>query len=245
MNVVVATDSSTLMRWWRVSLLASPTLVPASTVPWRWIAPVRARIASNSVVLPLWNGPTSAMHRGPLGLVPPFCAMRDSLGGRAGERWRDPDLLWVVTISFQARAPLARVRKATPRAARNFSCAGITRASVRFARGWVCWRTGAPSRPQPQLGDADREIKPGLALLRQRLQRHAATRSAHQRVGADPGGDGRFSARPHIGTGEPAVTARGRLHHRPHHAPARRLADVEPELGNRSHIRLVRPARLV
>src|SRR5262249_30252816 len=46
----------------------------ASTVPWRWIAPVRARIASSSVVLPLWNGPTSAMHRGPVARVP-FCAI--------------------------------------------------------------------------------------------------------------------------------------------------------------------------
>src|SRR5215468_2804673 len=31
------------------------------------MAPVRASIASRSVVLPLWNGPTSAIHRGPLG----------------------------------------------------------------------------------------------------------------------------------------------------------------------------------
>src|SRR5499433_10281 len=67
MKVVVATVTSTLILWWRASLLASPTVVPASTVPWRCIAPVRARIASRSVVLPLWNGPTSAIHRGPLG----------------------------------------------------------------------------------------------------------------------------------------------------------------------------------
>src|SRR5947207_7672654 len=43
--------------------------VPASTLPARGIAPVRANIASRSVVLPLWNGPTSAMHRGPRGLL--------------------------------------------------------------------------------------------------------------------------------------------------------------------------------
>ena len=42
--------------------------------PCRWIAPVRARIASSKVVLPLWNGPTSAMHRGPVARVP-FCAI--------------------------------------------------------------------------------------------------------------------------------------------------------------------------
>src|SRR5262249_41065907 len=68
------------------SLEASPTVVPASTVPCRWIAPVRAMIASRSVVLPLWNGPTSAMHRGPVALVPPlpFAAAIDA------SLWRRP-----------------------------------------------------------------------------------------------------------------------------------------------------------
>src|SRR5215475_944616 len=33
------------------------------------MAPVRAIIASRRVVLPLWKGPTSAMHRGPRGLL--------------------------------------------------------------------------------------------------------------------------------------------------------------------------------
>src|SRR5215813_6323056 len=84
MKFVVATETSTLILWWRDSLPASPTVVPASVVPWRWIAPVRARIASRSVVLPLWNGPTSAMHRGPWFLVPlgPFCPIVASLAGR-------------------------------------------------------------------------------------------------------------------------------------------------------------------
>src|SRR6478736_2234292 len=86
MKVVVANVASTLILWWRASLLASPTVVPASTVPWRWIAPVRAKIASSNVVLPLWKGPTSAMHRGPEFLVPlgpvPFCPINASLAGR-------------------------------------------------------------------------------------------------------------------------------------------------------------------
>src|SRR5882757_2670984 len=81
MKLVVATESSTLIRWWRASLLESPTVVPASTAPWRWIAPVRVRIASSRVVLPLWKGPTSAMHRGPAALVP-FCAISASLVDR-------------------------------------------------------------------------------------------------------------------------------------------------------------------
>src|SRR6201996_991445 len=65
MNVVVAADISTLMWCSRDSLLASPTVVPVSTEPIRWVAPVCAKIASSKVVLPLWNGPTSAIHRGP------------------------------------------------------------------------------------------------------------------------------------------------------------------------------------
>src|SRR5262245_15163956 len=77
MKLVLATEISTLILCWRASLLASPTVFSASIVPWRWMAPVRARIASSSVVLPLWNGPTSAMHRGPVALVP-FCAISAS-----------------------------------------------------------------------------------------------------------------------------------------------------------------------
>src|SRR6266851_3993492 len=78
MKLAVATEISTLILWWRAFLLVSPTVFPASIVPWRWIAPVRVKIASSRVVLPLWNGPTSAMHLGPLGLVP-FCPITASL----------------------------------------------------------------------------------------------------------------------------------------------------------------------
>jgi hypothetical protein len=41
---------------------------------------VRANMASRSVVLPLWNGPTSAMHRGPRGLLT-SCPIAVSLVG--------------------------------------------------------------------------------------------------------------------------------------------------------------------
>src|SRR5581483_2193588 len=104
MKLVVATESSTLMRCWRASLLASPTVVPASTEPCRWIAPVRARIASSSVVLPLWNGPTSAMHRGPLGLVP-FCPISTSLV-RPGSWTYYPALKDIVSGKAGAGKPL-------------------------------------------------------------------------------------------------------------------------------------------
>src|SRR4030081_649796 len=86
MKVVVAAGRPTPILCWRASALLSPTDVPVSTLPARGMAPVRARIASRSVVLPLWKGPTNAMHRGPkdfidLGLVP-FCVMATSLNGR-------------------------------------------------------------------------------------------------------------------------------------------------------------------
>jgi hypothetical protein len=70
MKVVVAIDNSTLMPCERASAEPSPMVEPDSTLPWRWIAPVRANIASRSVVFPLWKGPTNAMHRGPIGLAP-------------------------------------------------------------------------------------------------------------------------------------------------------------------------------
>src|ERR1700737_2301720 len=72
------------------------------------MAPVRARIASNSVVLPLWNGPTSAMHRGPFGLVPPLSAMSASLG-RRGDVPRAAVAV-CMTASLQAAGQLARAR---------------------------------------------------------------------------------------------------------------------------------------
>src|SRR2546429_8450621 len=80
MKVVVAAESPTPILWWRASGLASPTEVPASTLPAFLMAPVRANIASKSVVLPLWKGPTSAMHRGPRGLLT-SCPIAASLFG--------------------------------------------------------------------------------------------------------------------------------------------------------------------
>src|ERR1700730_18162826 len=80
MKLVVAAVRPTPILWWRASGLASPNDVPASTLPARGIAPVRANIASRSVVLQLWKGPTSAMHRGPRGLLT-SCPIAASLVG--------------------------------------------------------------------------------------------------------------------------------------------------------------------
>ena len=54
---------------------ASPTRVAVRRRgPGAATAPVRSRMASRRVVLPLWNGPTMAMHRGPASDLP-FCAI--------------------------------------------------------------------------------------------------------------------------------------------------------------------------
>src|SRR5450755_3012727 len=82
MKLVVAAVRPTPILWRRASGLASPTEVPASTLPARGVAPVRANIASRSVVLPLWNGPTSAMHRGPRGLLTSCPIAASSSGAR-------------------------------------------------------------------------------------------------------------------------------------------------------------------
>src|SRR6267142_4473347 len=80
MKVVAAAERPTPILWWRASGLASPTEVLASTLPALRMAPVRASMASRSVVLPLWKGPTSAMHRGPRGLLT-SCPIAASLFG--------------------------------------------------------------------------------------------------------------------------------------------------------------------
>src|ERR1700730_1140426 len=82
MKLVVAAARLTPILCWRASGLESPTEVPASTLPARGIAPVRANIASRSVVLPLWKGPTSAMHRGPRGLLTSCPIAASSSGAR-------------------------------------------------------------------------------------------------------------------------------------------------------------------
>src|SRR5215213_10589272 len=86
MKVVVAAERPTPILWRRASGLASPTEVPDSTLPAVLMAPVRANMASRSVVLPLWKGPTSAMHRGPRGLLT-SCPIAASLFWSSAHDW--------------------------------------------------------------------------------------------------------------------------------------------------------------
>src|SRR6202020_1345061 len=82
MKFEVPAVNRTPILWRRASPPESPTEVPSSTLPARGIAPVRANIASRSVVLPLWKGPTSAMHRGPRGLLTSCPIAASSFGAR-------------------------------------------------------------------------------------------------------------------------------------------------------------------
>src|ERR1700692_4440282 len=82
MKFVVAAVRPTPILWRRASGLESHMEVPASTLPARGTAPVRAKIASISVVLPLLKGPTSAMHRGPRGLLTSCPIAVSSVGAR-------------------------------------------------------------------------------------------------------------------------------------------------------------------
>src|SRR5580700_6537686 len=214
MKLVVATESSTLMRWCRASLLASPTVLPASMVPWRWIAPVRARIASKSVVLPLWNGPTSATQRGPVALVPlpPFVAMVISHGCRLFQRGR--------------RKPIV-------------SGVGGAGQEVRHcARGRAPPHGNLLGEMQLQRAYAGRDIEPGLALHRKRLQRHRTVRAADQHVGAEPGRDRHLRGRVDVGPGKHAGIEIGAGKHAPDDGAAAGYADVETDAGQCSDIGL-------
>src|ERR1044072_8074831 len=66
MNFVSAIFNSTLIECARASGEESPTEEPSATAPGFSRAPVRARIASSRLVLPLANGPTIAIDRGPV-----------------------------------------------------------------------------------------------------------------------------------------------------------------------------------
>src|SRR5882757_8521554 len=82
MKLVVAAVRPVPILWRRASGVESPTEVPVSTLPALRMAPVRASMASRSVVLPLWKGPTNAMHRGPRGLLTSCPIAASSFGAR-------------------------------------------------------------------------------------------------------------------------------------------------------------------
>src|ERR1700744_6556569 len=137
MKLVVTAVSATLILWRRASALESPTDVPASTLPAREVASVRASIASRSVVLPLWKGPTSAMHRGPRGLLTSCPIAASSCGARPLIGSATVDALPLSGIWQEGK--VAAVHRPKSHAA----------ASVVSGRG-LTKRVTLPSRPQFQ-----------------------------------------------------------------------------------------------
>src|SRR4051794_38601468 len=100
MNFVSAIFNSTLIECARASGEASPTEVWFATAPGFSSAPVRARIASRRLVLPLANGPTIAIDRGPVlrplslkcFLLPQHGVSKARLRPREAERLFQPSL---------------------------------------------------------------------------------------------------------------------------------------------------------
>src|SRR6266481_1574229 len=168
MKLVVAALSPTPILWLRASALASPTEVPASTLPALRMAPVRANIASKSVVLPLWKGPTSAMHRGPRGLLTSCPIAASSFGARpvigsADLMLRLP-LRFGKTEKCRCGAAQGGVLKPLPM---HYGSASFTRRDPASAgRG-----EKLPSRPEFQAFQPGRDVDADLALHAERLQR--------------------------------------------------------------------------
>src|SRR4051812_35890066 len=240
-NRTVATFGSTLMPWERASALASPTLSPLVTLPDRWTVPVRSRIDSRSVVLPLWNGPTIAMHRGPvldlpLGAIgfhplpPPRRVLADA---------SRPNALPVV-VSWQEVSGRGPGTPGCPDAAKVLRGQAKTRPGIRG--NTVMCAGGSTSGAQLQVGDADRQVEPGLASERNRLQGDRAVRTADEHVGPETGPERRLGRTAAVLAGERAPRHPARGKDRPHDLPPGRGAHIEAEPADDARIDLPQPA---
>src|SRR5580698_11642252 len=199
MNRVVTAVRPTPILWRRASGLASPADVPASTLPARGIAPVRANIASRSVVLPLWKGPTSAMHRGPRGLLTSCPIAASSCGARP-----------VIGSARVYALPPSRIWQ------------GGKIAAVRSTVS----RPALPSRTQFQAFKSGGDVQTDLTLQAQRLQRDRIVGTADQHVASGTDANRGAALRAGIVAGE---IAGPQAPDRRKHAPGKRgfLGDAE------------------
>src|ERR1700687_6144205 len=235
MNWVVAAVRPTPILWWRASGLASPTEGPASALPAGGIAPVSANIASRSVVLPLWNGSTSAMHRGPRGLLTSCPIAASSSGARPliGSAGLMLPLHWRFGKNEKRRCG------ASLRVARQVTViASAAKQSRATKQDWIAsslcssqWRSkmaSLPSWAQFQAFQPGRNAEADLALHAERLRCDRIVRSADQHVAAGSDPDRRAALRTGIITGE---IARPEPRHRCKNAPCERrfLGDAEIE----------------
>ena len=105
---------------------------------------VRASIASRSVVLPLWKGPTSAMHRGPRGLLTSCPIAASSSGARpliGSARW----MLLLRRRFGKTEKRRCSAEHRVPDAVRSVLPATRSRRPVRIAAKYGPGSTGAPS----------------------------------------------------------------------------------------------------
>src|ERR1700730_18045743 len=126
------------------------------------MAPLRARIASSSVVLPLWHGPTSATPRGPVAGVP-FCPFAPPKCLRCGRSAA------VCTIVSGARGYWQELL------AKSYWQELLARTIGSSFRSTT-------RRPQTQVSNPDREVETDLAGDGNRLQCNGAVRAANEDV---------------------------------------------------------------
>src|ERR1700737_4426914 len=186
MELVVAALRPTPILWRRASGPASPMEVPASTLPARGMAPVRANIASRSVVLPLWKGPTSAMHRGPRGLLTSCPIAASSSGARP--LIGSASLMLRPSRRFGKRENVAAMHRGVHtavilRLAEDGEHLPGERNCVHPGDdGSACFLT---SRPEFQAFQPGRDVDADLALQAERLQGDRIVGTADQHVAAD------------------------------------------------------------
>src|ERR1700722_5160735 len=247
MKLVVTAERPTPILWRRASGLASPTEVPASTLPGR------ANIASRSVVLPLWNGPTSAMHRGPRGLLTscPIAASssgaRPLIGSAAG--W-SPYIGVLASRKYDAAMSMALHQPGegacAPRRRERRELGAspaITARPLRRDHGSAPLKSILPSRPKFQALQTGRDIEADLALQAQRLQRDRIVRAADQHIAACPDADRSTALRAGVVARKVAGPEPG--DRRPHAPRQRRFlgdADINAYLADGRHVAVLRHA---